>query len=339
MIVFVFLFVGLIIVSVYTLAFAAHSFLHIVSCTAAGVDEVMWADEPMVDWLHKGVTMGWLVAVCVAPAGIIGRAAGMNIGTDPLPPLILTAGILWLFLPIGVLSSLTGSTRWAFFRPRVVAAMLRMAGTTLGFYLVTALLFAIALPLWYYAIVRQIGLVPIAAVVGGAVLMIYARLIGRLGSGLLNLNPKRRVDKSASSPARMVFGSIEDHARPAEEPPPEETTLEDRDEADDEKVEEKAAPAPEDDEDEFPAVPGMRSPYEINKEDRPPPVKAAPPKLNRARKIERKLSRLRRPTRPLLDGVFTFPVYDVSQRTLAWLTFSGSAVGAVFNFVLALWPF
>ena len=60
-----------------------------------------------------------------------------------------------LFFPVGVLSSLSGESRWAFFQPKLVADLARVAPTALGFYAVTPLLFAVVLGLWSAALTAE----------------------------------------------------------------------------------------------------------------------------------------------------------------------------------------
>ena len=61
------------ITALYLLVYAAHCFLVIVEQTGAGSEEVVWPDEPMIDWLWKGCYLGWLAAVELVPTWILVR--------------------------------------------------------------------------------------------------------------------------------------------------------------------------------------------------------------------------------------------------------------------------
>src|SRR5437763_889927 len=65
--------VGSVIVGTYVLAYAAHCLLTVVEQTAAGADEVSWPDEPTADWLSRAVYLSALLAIWLAPAGILAR--------------------------------------------------------------------------------------------------------------------------------------------------------------------------------------------------------------------------------------------------------------------------
>ena len=110
-IVFMFLLVGTVIVSTYVLAYAAYCFLVVVQDTAAGIDEVIWPNEPVQDWLGEAVYLLALIAIWLAPAGILARALREDLLPEdgPLRLLVLAGPGLWLYFPIGLLSSTTGS--------------------------------------------------------------------------------------------------------------------------------------------------------------------------------------------------------------------------------------
>src|SRR5205823_10342801 len=123
-------------------AYAAHSFLTIVQDTAAGNDEVIWPDEPYYDWLWKPAYLSWLIAFWLVPEGIYLKVAKPEFlaETPFLRFLLLALAGLWLMFPVSLLSSLTASSRWVFFRPKVLMGLARFAPSVAAFYGVTALL-------------------------------------------------------------------------------------------------------------------------------------------------------------------------------------------------------
>jgi hypothetical protein len=102
-----------IIVGVYLLAYAAHCFLTVLQGTAAGLDEVSWPDEPILDWLRQALHILGLAAVWLVLPGILWRALRRDfLPDDGLLRFLLVLGpVFWLIFPIGLLSSLTGERR------------------------------------------------------------------------------------------------------------------------------------------------------------------------------------------------------------------------------------
>src|SRR4051794_1476146 len=98
---------GALIVGGYVLAYAAHCLFTVVERTGGGADAVSWPDEPIAAWIARGVFLGAIVMVWLGPSVLLARALDDAwLGDDPgLRFLLLTVPGLWLFLPIGVLSS------------------------------------------------------------------------------------------------------------------------------------------------------------------------------------------------------------------------------------------
>ncbi len=191
----------------FFVAFLASCLLMIIEQTASGNDEVVWPDEPFVDRLLKAVEFLWLTAVWVAPAGLLLRLAGPYVAPEATGWLVVAACALsfWLMFPVGVLSSQSAGSAWVVFRPKVIAAMLRRLPATLAFYglsfvLVGASVAAVA----GAAVIHWLLLAPLAAVVAITSLMVYARLLGRLGWQLamdLASRPAEQEARAASAKA------------------------------------------------------------------------------------------------------------------------------------------
>jgi hypothetical protein len=204
-IVFMCLFAGTVILSAYVLAFTAHCFLVVVNDTAAGIDEVKWPNEPVADWIGGAAYMGALVALWLVPAGILTRALREDLLPDdkPLRLLVLAGPGLWLYVPIGLLSSMSATSRWTLFRWTIVWQMMRIFPRVFLFYLVTALLGAVIGVSWYIALFRgQTYLLLLAGMLTAAGVLIYARLVGRLAWLVSRLKPRKTPVKprAASTP-------------------------------------------------------------------------------------------------------------------------------------------
>lgn len=185
LLIFFSIFIASILVGLLVLSYAAYSFLVALTCTAAGNDEVIWPGEPIQDWLFKVWYLGWLLAVWAVPASLLAAVLGIS---GPLSALFLV-GVLWLIFPVGLLSSLSAPSHFIIFRPLIVRMLLRHFGATLRFYAGSGPVVLVCGALGYAALFGFRGIplldqpviaVPVAAVVGGAGCLVYARLLGRL---------------------------------------------------------------------------------------------------------------------------------------------------------------
>ncbi|MHB1424666.1 MAG: hypothetical protein ACYC3I_15970 [Gemmataceae bacterium] len=199
---FMLFFVASILVGVYVLAYAARCVLVVVQETGAGQDEIVWPKEPYVDWLGHAVQLIELVGIWLAPAALAARLL-RNVwlpDDGALRVLFLSVPGLWLFFPIGLLSSLSAQSRWVPFRWTMFLCFLRVAHAALGFYVLTALVLSAAIVPWYFALFGGRGLLlPVAAVVSAAMLFIYARLLGRLAWIIQRLPATERAPAKANS--------------------------------------------------------------------------------------------------------------------------------------------
>jgi hypothetical protein len=186
------------IVATYILAFAAYCVLLVVQDTAAGVDKVVWGGEPVYDWMLRSLHVIGIAFIWLAPAGILARALG-----DMEAFVALAALGLWLFFPVGLLSALGATSFWTPFRPAVVVQLLRVLPATAWFYGVSAVLVSAVAALWYASLFTAWGyLLPVAAAAGATVLLIYARLLGRVAWLIRRLKPlKAAAPRQPARPA------------------------------------------------------------------------------------------------------------------------------------------
>jgi hypothetical protein len=196
-------FAASIIIGVCVLAYAARCFLVIVQETAHGQDEIVWPNEPYQDWLGHAVQFLELLGIWIAPAALMARLLRHEWLSDDaaLRILLLVGPGLWLFFPIGLLSSLSAESRWVPFRWTIFVSFLRLAPAAVVFYILTASMLGAAVALWYYGLFGgRTVLMPAAAGVGGAVWFIYARLLGRLALMIQLLPDRKRAPARATSP-------------------------------------------------------------------------------------------------------------------------------------------
>jgi hypothetical protein len=201
-ILFVMLFAASIMVGVCVLAYAARCVLVVVQETASGQDDIVWPNEPYVDWLGHAVQFIELLGIWLAPSALAARLLrDVWLPDDGALRVLLLAGPgLWLFFPIGLLSSLSAVSRWVPFRWTICLRFLRVAPAALVFYFLTAILLSIAIVPWYYALFGGQGfLLLVAAPVAGFVLFVYARLLGRLAYIIQRLPSTERTISQAKT--------------------------------------------------------------------------------------------------------------------------------------------
>ncbi len=353
-ILFVLSLVALTIVTGYTFAYAAHSYLVVAQATAAGLDRVDWGDDPILDWLYEALYVGGVVLLWLMPAGLLWRGLRHDfLPDDPgLRFLLLAVPGLWMLYPIGLLSSLASSSRWVPLSPRVLARLLRVFPSVVLFYLLTGGLFAAASACTYVGLFTAGWYVlPLAAITGSAVLLIHARLLGRVAWLMGQLKDRPRGEKKTEG-ARKKNQRRPVHTRtgrrpkgttahdpwavpdeePADEPPPVAgySVVE---------IAEKPTPKPS----YLEPVPDPYDMAESAQEPEPPPLEA--PILEREKAaIEREVKLRERtppnppPAIPLFSGVFTFPAYQSSIKAWLWLTLGGLATGGIARMALSLSP-
>jgi hypothetical protein len=197
---FMLLFTASIIVGLVVLAYAARCVLVIVEETALGQDKIIWPSEPYVDWIGHAVQFLELVGIWLAPSALVARMLrDVWLPEDGALRVLLLAGPgLWLFFPVGLLSSLSAQSRWVPFRWAIVKRFLRVAPAAVLFYFLTALLCVTGIVPWYYTLLGGTGhLLPIAGVASAAALFIYSRLLGRMAWIIQRLPETERMPAKA----------------------------------------------------------------------------------------------------------------------------------------------
>jgi hypothetical protein len=201
--------VSFVILVCFILPYTAHHFLNVVTDTAAGIDRVRWPTESMVDWMGQSMRLFALLAILLIPAGFLLPVFDPSVlqGTPGLRTVGLVAAWLWFALPIGLLSSMSVGSMFAVLRPALLWDLLRAFPATLVFYVVTAAGFAGALRLWGLALLGgHITLIPLVAIAWTWGLLVYARLIGRLGWSTNQLGDRR--PKRPARPAGKLKPSL-----------------------------------------------------------------------------------------------------------------------------------
>lgn len=338
-IIFVCSMVGAVIVGVYTLAFSASALLIVVEGTAAGNDEVPWSKEPWSDIIHRAVYLACLLGLWMIPAGFLwnGLREVWLPDNRALRLLLIALPGLWLFFPLGLLSSLRSVSGWGFLRLDMLRDMARVLPATLMLYGVSALLAVLLGVLWYYTLRISGMLLFLTAPVTAFCWLIYARLLGRLALKIGCLRPTKKEKKIRQKqrdqdreeleklgpvrPATATEAAQElepvKQARPAWlDPEPDPYTLSD------EPLPERPTEVPLDGydppeaEDLEPPEPGLDG-FERSRREM----------AQRDRRLKRRKKAPKLPERPMIEGILTFPFYRQCIAPTINLAFGWGAFG------------
>ncbi len=158
---------------------AAHYFLTIIEHTGAGADEIRFPNDPVFDYITKPfyliglclvwIVIGWLILVNVNPdfARSLGGVAA------------LLAGVFWLMFPVSLYSSMSAQSQYAIVYPPLLGQLLQRPGGLVLFYLATLPHVAALVVLVFVSLFWHFLLVPLAAAVLAALLLMHARVLGR----------------------------------------------------------------------------------------------------------------------------------------------------------------
>jgi hypothetical protein len=347
------------------LAHVARSLLVVVEHTAAGHDQVQWPDEPVADWLLRAVHLLWLVAFWLVPTGL--AVAALKPATLGLPPatcFIVPAGFcLWLFFPVTLLSSMSGPSKMALFRPALIAALFKDPRALATFYGLTGLLLGGCAAIVAAAIDSgYLWAAPLAGAAVSTTILLYARLLGRLGwlagrNASQPLNPpdqkkegpeperprKKKRKRPAAPPAPETRdpwavpgeGGKRKKKRPE---PPARLPVSGYGVAREDAPSEPDQPyrRHEDYDIDWEPIPVKEEPKE---ENAPPAEEKAPQPLDH---VELQWQESRKeppaPERPLFSGVWTFPLYETSLAAWFQLGLESSALLALIILMFAFFP-
>ena len=163
--------------------YVAHTFVHIVEETAAGNEDFRGSDEPLMDWLWQSVFVASFVIIWGAPAFLLGQLASHKVahGWKPYVLSLTIGAVLWFGFPLSFLSSMSSESQWALFSPGLFARLARRAGDAFIYFLLTAIVIAICVPLAPLMVAegKIYALIPAGIALGLAVVL-YSRLTGRM---------------------------------------------------------------------------------------------------------------------------------------------------------------
>jgi hypothetical protein len=186
--------------SVLVFTYAAYSTMVTTVNTAAGNDEVVWPREPLQDNIGLLFYMAWIIAIWMVPAHFLLKLTDL--------PAEWRAGImifcLWLVFPFSFLSSLSGSSRLIIIRLAIARSFAAQAPTIAAFYGTSLVLAVLCLGTVRLGVTASLLWVFPAGFVSAWGLLVYARLVGRVGWSLSQTRLKRRRKPGAPPEAEDI---------------------------------------------------------------------------------------------------------------------------------------
>ena len=173
-------------ITIWTFSYTTSCLLAVVQQTAAGNDVIAWPDETWRERFWKLLYVVYLL-VFAAPAGAgveaLTRLTRLQSDFFGIPGCVT----VFVLFPFILLSSLESDTQWAPATLRILLSLVTHAWCWIVFYAGTALLAAPLLALVVYGYFRHpFWTAALAAPSLAALVLIYARLLGRLGWRITN---------------------------------------------------------------------------------------------------------------------------------------------------------
>jgi hypothetical protein len=191
---------------IWTGAFACDFFLATIQQTAAGYERVKAPDDSIKEKALNFLFVAWLVIYAAIPVGAVLFPLKQFVGTKIFGLGVLPA-VVFVF-PWMLLCGLTNGSSLNVWNRDVVVRMLRHPHVVLTLYLASALLFAPCVVLGYLTIGwLQYYLAAPAGFVWAACLMIYGRLLGRVGYIITDpelAEPRRKKLKKLPTAGRRL---------------------------------------------------------------------------------------------------------------------------------------
>ena len=162
-----------------TFSYAAACGLCVLESTAAGLDRIEgWPDPNWKEWMAHLIYVGWIGAIPMGVSyglGVLANFQGISLALSM--PLAFV-----LIYPISLMSALEANSIWVPLTPSILGSLIKWWWCWLMFYLLSGLIAwgLVAVAVFAVGSSNDIVLVTLGPLIAAAVL-IYARLLGRLG--------------------------------------------------------------------------------------------------------------------------------------------------------------
>ena len=180
-------------IGLWTFSYAAACSLIVVEETAAGNNEIRdWMEGGWKEWVWDLFYVGYVAALPMAFAWPIVKLAGRTYADAAIPLAIVE----FVLFPIFLLSALEQDSPWFPMSPPILSSLFKAMGGWFAFYCMSALVAAACGGLVYFAVGNvSFGLAFVIGPTFAAAMLIYARLLGRLGWVILDRVPNTRHER------------------------------------------------------------------------------------------------------------------------------------------------
>jgi hypothetical protein len=179
-------------ISFMTFSYAASCCLCVLESTAAGLDRIEgWPDPNWKEWMAHLLYIAWIGAI---PLGVSYGLALLG-ASQGMPTIWTTLVAFFVLYPISLMSALEANSIWVPLTMSILGSLVRWWWCWLLFYLLTGLLTAGIVAAWALSAHSSHDTVFIAfGPLLPAALLIYFRLLGRLGWRMTTKVRKNRPD-------------------------------------------------------------------------------------------------------------------------------------------------
>lgn len=197
-IIFVVFFAGCTIWTGIFLTFAAHYFLTIITESSAGIDEIQFPSEGIMDWWWKPVLCLLILAVWIVPTAVL---SGPLLAGSPIAFGVGLGILLALLYPVSLLSTLYAQNWFFFLHPQVLWRLARHLGAFVYVHAVTMTMLAAAVGLIVATFLHSFLWALPASFAIPSTLLLYARHWGRFAWLALNFEARpKKKKKRAKGP-------------------------------------------------------------------------------------------------------------------------------------------
>ncbi len=183
------------IIGFFFVCYFAHCFLLVVIDSAAGVDEIRWPDESIVDWLGRPIYLLWvLLPILFVPCVVLATTG------SALAFLLTLILLLWLVSPVMFLSSLAAKSWMALFYGPFLKRWARYFFAYAVFLLWSGVLTFLGTAILVWSVFDARG-IALGAIFLPLLCLLYFRVFGRYG-WYVTTRRMRRARRKKLNPAK-----------------------------------------------------------------------------------------------------------------------------------------
>jgi len=191
-----YIFAGLTFLSILSAVYPAACFLNVIEDTAGGNEDVKWESISVTECVGKLLYLVWVFGCSAAPPGAILEAVALVSPISRALWWMLVFTFALVLFPVCLLSTLAGASPWVLLEPRLLVALIRKPHVILVIY-ANAIFFGFPCLLYGYWTIYDyhLWLVPLVGLVWATYFLTYARVLGRAGWALSEIEQDRPFRK------------------------------------------------------------------------------------------------------------------------------------------------